>query len=332
VPRFSPASADTAAAVTAALEAWRLRPIEPVEQFGGMAINSNNFKVRTAAGAWLCKRVDAGAHDALLQGLGLARWLAPYRVAVPAPLPAHDGSLAVQHAGHAWCVWAFVDGLFFHGGDDEVRAAGQAAGRLHRALAGAPRVLWPAKRWSYLFDDGAAVIQAALSEQAGWDEAFGVEAAEALRRRAPGLLEMTQALAARVAAWGPDVWHPCHGDLHPHNVLMANGEVAAFVDVESLVVAPYPAACGFARYKLVRQAVSAGGDARRLGQAFSDSLRGEDARAGLGDAALRDGALAEVLRRLFLVLRLRFQDGNSQWNHVLGMHLAGLEEVDAISR
>jgi hypothetical protein len=45
---------------------------------------------------------------------------------------------------------------------------------------------------------------------------------------------------------------------------------------------------------------------------------------------LRSMALAEVLRRIVVIMRLNLRDGNRAWNHVLPMHLAGLRELEVV--
>lgn len=316
--------------MTDALTAWGLEPTAAIEQFGGAEINSHNFKVRTTTGTWLCKRAALDAAPRLQKALALAAWLAPQHVAIPQPIPANDASLLVSRGDWVWCLSPFVDGAFFHGGEAAVRSAAGAAARLHRLLTHTPSSLWPATRWAYGFEDGADLLAAAGNDRANWARTFGPLPAESLGRWSGALPTLVNDLSGRIRAWAPDVWQPCHGDLHPHNLLMRGSEVAAIIDVDSLVVAPYPVACGFARYKLVRQAASAGGDPVALGLAFAQSLRMFGPRQYLDDGALRDGAQAEVLRRLLLVLRLHYREGNSRWNHVLGVHLSGLDEVAAI--
>lgn len=328
---FGPAPGAAAAQVADALTAWGLTPAGSIEQFGGAEINSHNFRVTTAAGTWLCKRAPVEATPRLRQALALAAWLAPQDLPVPSPVPAQDGSLAIVRGESVWCVWPFVEGTFFHRGESAVRSAGTVAGRLHRVLADAPAALWPTTRWVYGFEDAGGLLETAGRDRDVWEATFGPDGAAAFHRRFDGLPGLVEHLSARVAGWGPGAWQPCHGDLHPHNILINNEIVAAVVDVESLVVAPYPLACGFARYKLVRQAASAGGDPVGLGRVFAEAVRSTGPAEHLGDDDLRGGALAEVIRRLLLVLRLHYRDGNSRWNHVLAVHLAGLDEIDALS-
>lgn len=316
--------------MTDALTAWGLAPSAAIEQFGGAEINSHNFKVHTATGTWLCKRAPADAEPRLRRALALAAWLAPQHLAIPGPVRARDTSFLVPRGDWVWCVWPFVDGTFFHGGTTALQAAASLTGRLHRRLTYTPGGMWPVTKWTYGFEDAADLLDTAGKDRANWARAFGEIPAEHLGRWSRALPAMVHGLSARVAAWGYDVLQPCHGDLHPHNLLMRGSEVAAILDVDSLVVAPYPVTCGFARYKLVRQAASAGGDPVALGRAFALSLRMVGPRAHLDDDALREGARAEVVRRLLLVLRLHYRDGNSRWNHVLGVHLSGLDEIAAI--
>lgn len=324
---------DVAAEVAAGLAAWGMRPVGPIARCGGIEISSSNFKVPTDAGPLLCKRVPAAAHEVLGRKLRLVQWLAGRADGVPTPIPALDASLTVRDAAgvYAWCVWPFVAGEHFLGGESQVRAAGAATGRLHAALAAAPADLWPEQRWTYEFDDLPDLMDAAAHDVSRWTEVFGPAAAQCLEARIEDLPALASEMTRLVAALREDAWQPCHGDLHPHNILMRAEQVAAIVDMDSLVIAPYPVAAGFARYKLVRQAVSGGGDAAILGRVFTAALRSEDFRPGLDNAILRAGALAEIIRRLLLVLRLHYFQSDSRWNHVLAVHLAGLEEVEAIS-
>src|SRR5436190_12485794 len=108
-------------AVTGRFFQHRLGTITQIEQFGGKEINSNNFKLSTAAGAYLLKQLPGGLDVRVLERqLRLMIWLHDCRIAVPGVRRNDGGDLVSEQDGFHWCLLDFVDGDFFSGSDAEL--------------------------------------------------------------------------------------------------------------------------------------------------------------------------------------------------------------------
>ena len=338
-PQFSPVSASAAEIVLRTLRTrftraiWR---IEDIEQFGGTEINSNNFKFVSSTGCFLLKRLPAMANlETLRRQLALAHWLhGQAGVRVPPMVRVDDDSLLCTSDGAHWCLFEFVAGDFFHGGDAELVSAADQIGRLQWALDRHPAELSLPARWEYATVADQEIFTAVDSRRADWNDLFGATSATLLAQRWDHVCEVERELRCVANLYPSLRVTACHCDLHPHNILMAGPAVAAFIDFESFTTMPVEAALGFAAYKLVRQHAVAQSltraDRQRVRQAatqFVTGLRSSMERS-VDPGALRLMALAEIFRRLLVVFRLNVRDGDVRWNHVLPMHLSGFEEIE----
>ena len=124
-----------------------------------------------------------------------------------------------------------------------------------------------------------------------------------------------------------------HFDLHPHNILVGGGKVAAVLDFEACKVMPVGFALGFAALKQCRQAMTLhplSADPRRVGSLYADHLLRTCPRVRGLIAHFGDLAVAEVLRRICIILRLNVENGDKKWNKVLAVQLRHLVEARAL--
>lgn len=316
--------------VRRALSHWEPVEFGVVEQFSGLEVNSSNFRVATNRGSWLVKRVPDGVEPELAVGLQLWEWLAGTGYEVPVPIATSGGRLTRREGTHAWSVTQFVPGAFFHG-SAELEATARAIARIHVALQSPPSSVRLSNRWDYQFDDGDELLRAASREKTAWTAEFGALTAQRLAKFANSSA-ISRANETR-DGWCHDE-QVSHGDLHPHNVLVDEDRPVAVVDVESLVVIPVLIAYAFARFKLVRQAVSAEAlelpaavlRAQELSLKFRRAVESEDQRKW-PETMWRQAAEVELMRRIFVILRSYYVEGDARWNRVLEMQLRGLEEI-----
>jgi Ser/Thr protein kinase RdoA (MazF antagonist) len=339
-PVFGSAAAAAKEMVTSvARDSYALEQVGPVEQFGGNEINSNNFKLDAAAGRFLLKRLPVGGDQRALQRqLELSDWLAVEQgVAIPRIVRTKGGELCSEALGYRWCLFEFVEGDFFNGGDQQLRSTALAIGRLQSALGAAPAALAPPKKWSYGSADDPQVLHETAACRRQWAGVFGEASGAVLEAGWERVTRTAEELDAHAAELRAASDAACHCDLHPHNLLVARGSLRAFIDFESFVSMPVAAALGFAAYKLVRQhavATSLGaGQAAQIAAAtrvFMTSLEEGGRRSQPAPGKMRLMAVAEIFRRLVVVLRLNVRERNPAWNHVLPMHLAALAELDIV--
>jgi Ser/Thr protein kinase RdoA (MazF antagonist) len=327
-PQFREATPAAAAKVQALLAARypALGGVEPeVRQSGAIELNSNNFLVRAASGRHIVKRWKSGAPggDPRRQAT-LAQWLAGRGLPLPAFVPSATGELVVAEQGLEWCVQRYVEGRYYAGSASELRSAGAVILRLHAELEQAPEALREQKRIEHPLQEWQQLLASLEHSRADWPRMLGDELAALLSEVWP---DIARALRSTLAMAQPlrDSMGLCHIDLHPHNVLVDAGRVAALLDFHSLAQAPRASMLAFNLFKLGRQAVVAAG-----APGPDAALRGELGRLARSLPAAADLARAEILRRAMLVLRLNVREGNRDWNHVLPVQLRGLAEAEAL--
>ena len=342
VPLFSGVAVSVEAGIRAvATECFRtsLPAIDSVLQFGGNEINSNNFRLYTERGEFLLKRLPGAIDTSLLERqLLLSEWLRGERsIALPKVFSADNARSLTTCNGSHWCLFEFVPGNFFQGVHSELATTALQIGRMQRALAELPAGLLPASKWAYNTDADAQVFAAAAQSRSQWSELFGEPTSDYLAAHWDHIERAVREQAQNIERMQAGVIGACHCDLHPHNILVADGALTAFIDFESFVAMPVDASLGFAAFKLIRQHATAtgiadGSDGRLAAatRAFIGGVEEGMDSPGIDIDALRFMATAEVLRRLIVVLRLNLQQRNTAWNHVLPMHVAGLHEIDRI--
>ncbi|MDA1082642.1 MAG: phosphotransferase [Gemmatimonadetes bacterium] len=330
-PGWVPVSDDVALVVAEMLEISGIdspRLLASPEQARGLEINSSNLRVHTTAGLFAVKRWSAGAEtSATTKTLELMEWLAALGVPVPAPVRLGRRRLIQEHDGSRWSVFEFAAGTWFTGDGIEAESAAQVSGALTDALSQVPEWLTPGAGPTHLTDADDALLERVGGEDRRWISVLGEADASALRSAWSQLMGDWH----RLRADPPNAGAPqaAHFDLHPHNLLMQDGVVAAVLDFEACGTMPVGYAMAFAGLKQGRQTVAASGrvaDASRVGAAFLDRFAAAcPSAAGLTRVA--DLAAVEVLRRICIILRLNFEQGETSWNKVLPVQLAHLVEA-----
>jgi hypothetical protein len=164
-----------------------------------------------------------------------------------------------------------------------------------------------------------------------WDALLGAEYAELLALSWPVLTAEWGNLSAANPVCGRT--QAAHFDLHPHNLLVSGGKVAAVLDFEACKIVPVGFALGFAALKQCRQAMTlqqSTGDPRLVGSLYASHLLRACPSARELITHLGDLAVAETLRRICIILRLNLENGEKKWNKVLPVQLGHLVEARSL--
>lgn len=335
IPRFSPLTPELGGRLASMLlrHYGRVAHPESFEQSGGQEVNSSNFRCAAGKELLLLKRLPVGQAPAIARKLEIVAWLAG-KTEVPAVLRSLDGALVAAHGDEAWCLFRFAEGNFFSGRMEELEPTAGRIANLHVVLRELPASLGLPPEWEYLTEDEERLFHQVAEHPVEWPAWFGVKGARLLEDHWSSICEARDMLRPHREAIRGARSQVCHADLHPHNVLIRSNSVEAFLDCQSLQAVPAETAVGFAVYKLLRQFLarewkirgSVRDVQRPLQQFASVVFRGLGTQA---DHARWFGTfgLAEVWRRLFVILRLNVRDRNRVWNHVLPVQLAGLREL-----
>lgn len=302
------------------------------EQSDALGINSNNFRLNTAKGAFVLKRwSDQAAPRDVQNTLAIMAWLASRQLPVPAPVEIQPSSFTLSIGSGTWSLFPFAEGSYFSGAGDELSAAAEACGRLMGILPLLPAACLPTEGPAHMRVADGELLRRVKDVSRTWDALLGTEHAELLALSWPGLMAEWDKLSAAKPDGGRI--QAAHFDLHPHNLLVNGGNVAAVLDFEACKVMPVGFALGFAALKQCRQAMvlqQSPGDPRLAGSLYVERLLHACPSAGKLAVHLGDLAVAEVLRRICIILRLNLEDGEKKWNKVLPVQLGHLGEARAL--
>ena len=302
------------------------------EQSDALGINSNNFRLKTTKGAFVLKRWSDQAKPLDVQNtLAIMAWLASRQLPVPAPVKLQQDSFSLSIGSGTWSLFPFVEGAYFSGADDDLRSAAEATGRLMETLAPLPAACLPSEGPEQMTAADGELLRLVKDSSKTWDELLGAEHAELLALSWPVLMAEWEALTAKNIVSGRI--QAAHFDLHPHNLLVTEGKVVALLDFEACKVMPIGFALGFAALKQCRQAMTLRPlmrDPRLVGSLYLDHLLSTLPYARQFVTHLGDLAVAEVLRRICIILRLNLEKGERKWNKVLGTQLGHLGEARAL--
>lgn len=173
-------------------------------------------------------------------------------VPVAPPIPTDAGCSWVEDTGRVYTLSSYLPGGSFIAEEDLERAhrnIGRAIGDLHRALASYPdpiqsRTMDLSTR---IFEETVPIVRAGLdpAERARFDA--GLATAEA---------EMRAAFA------GLPVQH-IHGDCHGANILLLDGEVSGFLDLDHLPMAPRIYDLAYMLADMVKQTIDSAEEMQR---------------------------------------------------------------------
>ncbi len=302
------------------------------EQSDALGINSNNFRLNTARGTFVLKRWSDQATARDVQNtLAIMAWLASRQLPVPAPVELQQDSFILSIESGAWSLFPFVEGAYFSGADDELPAAAEVTGRLMETLTLLPSACVPTEGPAQMTAADGELLRRVRDVSRTWDALLGTEHAELLALSWPVLMAEWENLTAARLAGGRT--QAAHFDLHPHNLLVSGGQVAAVLDFEACKVMPVGFALGFAALKQCRQAMTLrplADDPRLVGSLYAEHFLHTCPGARELVTHLGDLAVAEALRRICIILRLNLEDGEKKWNKVLAVQLGHLGEARAL--
>jgi hypothetical protein len=255
-------------------------------------------------------------------------WLASQQLPVPAPVKVQQNSFTLSTGSGTWSLFPFVEGAYFSGAGEELPEAAKITGHLIEKLALLPSNCTPNIGPIQLAQSNSELIRRAKDMSGRWDKLFGMENAALLDLSWPLLmiewerLNSTKLIGGRIQA--------AHLDMHPHNLIVKADKVVAVLDFESCKVMPIGFALGFAALKQCRQTMALGlslREPRSVGSAYKNDLLQACPSAHALVAHLGDLAVAEALRRIFVIIRLILEKREENWNRVLGIQIGHLREA-----
>jgi len=305
-----------------------------------LEINSNNFMFKVVDGnKFLLKRIAVSTELEKLEiQYGSSEILRLADVPMPEVLANDAGSLVtIDRNQDRWTLTRFVEGDYYSGEFGALTELGSGLGRIMKALNSQNQLKLPINSAV----GGLAAFEKSFLLFVGcktdWDKFFPVDSLYLLYEHEKILCEVGEDIVNGLQQLSGLPLAAGHTDLHPHNVLVRNGQVAAFVDVDALQVNIRILSIAFAMYKLLRQyAVSEGFTVKNIIQIRASSqefLRSVIDFVELSNEeikSLKFAAQFEIYRRFLIISSLNIVHGDTAWNKVMPLHLAALHEIPII--
>jgi len=299
-----------------------------ISQTSGNNVNSRNFRIASSRGQFVLKHIpQAGLRDHE-STCHLSAFLNSRGAAVVYPEKNDKREFVSRDEQAGWSLWPFFEGDYFSGGEQELRGIADAVQGLSKHLSTVPADASPTRRVEVNVSDMVATIRNIDSSWNDWVKTVDETMVRLVADNRPVILKALSGIETTAAKYEFSQLLPVHYDLHPHNILVKEGHIAAILDTDSIVMyAPMPS-LGFAAFKLFRQHVAhleseePGPELREDFERFSNQLAPE-----YSAQEMLEGARIEVMRRMCDILGNLDTDGKSVWGHVFGIHLSALSEI-----
>lgn len=301
--------------------------IYDIKQVGGIEINSNNFCIETSEGKFLLKKWGNSLTYAEIVGIcELSSNLSSKKIPVSTLIPAFDQSLAIKYNNQVWSLFKFDEGLFFSGSIQELISVAEAVGLLFNNLA----------EINLNFGGLKMPEMRSLNDFKLFKDYFSnpVDVHNIFQEKDRELLISNKELLQKEVelVFNSDInlgrFQFSHFDLHPHNILMKDGELSSFLDLDSIRLMHSGYALGFVSLKLCRQSVvNTGKTPKEIADIWMGVLSQSMTQNNQWIPFISELAIADVLRRIAIILRLNIVDRNPQWNAFLSVQLNHLQEA-----
>jgi|LauGreDrversion4_2_1035121.scaffolds.fasta_scaffold00235_29 hypothetical protein len=298
-----------------------------VKQVGGIELNSNNYCIENTQGKFLLKKWGISLNLNDINGIcELTFSLNKRNLPVSKLIPAFNQSLVISYNNQYWSLFEFDNSDFYSGTVQELKSVAQAIGMLFSNLSKIEDNLVSLKKPDICSPNDYQLFKNFFYNPEAVYNKINDSEVELLKSNKNLLQKEVELIFNSNINSG--IFQFSHFDLHPHNILVKQGEVSSFLDLDSIRLMESGYALGFASLKLCRQGV------------VKTGLKPKDvANIWLKNLAeflpdnkeffplIGDLAIAEVLRRIAIILRLNIVNGNTQWNAFFPVQLNHLKEA-----
>lgn len=298
-----------------------------VKQVGGIEINSNNYCIENLHGKFLLKNWGISLNLNDINGIcELTSSLTKRNLPVSKLIPAFNQSLVISYNNQNWSLFQFDNSDFYSGTVQELKEVAQATGLLFTNLSNIDDYLISLKKPEICSPKDYQLFKVFFANPDVVYKVFKDSEIELLKSYKK-LLQNEIELVFN-SEYNLGAFQFSHFDLHPHNILMKDGKVSSFLDLDSIRLMESGYALSFASLKLCRQSVvKTGLKPKDVANIWLNNLdeylpNNKEFFPFIGDLAI-----AEVLRRIAIILRLNIVDRNPNWNAFLSVQLNHLKEA-----
>lgn len=300
-----------------------------VYSVGGNEINSKNFRINADSSQFVAKKSTEKDGRRLNSIARLHETLIASKLLVPKIIRSKRDEMCIYDGQDYWLLMEYIAGKYFDGKSlSQLFNVAVCFNELQQALHHVDPALAPQSWIEILLGDESELWDELKAKKTDWSDYFGAKASETLFENF-NLLENTIKESGFLDfQCDPAESYLTHIDWHPYNILIDDMDSVWILDIDSINLMHRSIASAFGAYKILRQFAVANRDATN--HILTEGVCGYCERLTLSNQMKRESfiryASIEILRRIFIILRLTFKKDNRDWNHVLPMHLAALQE------
>lgn len=301
--------------------------IKKIQQVGGIEINSSNYSIETSEGRFLLKKWgDSLTNTAINEICRLTSGLTAKKIPISKLITSIDQSFVVNIYNNKWSLFEFVEGDYFSGTIQELGSVAMEVGLLFNNLAEVDIKSESLQNPEIRSANDLELFKNFFINTNSFLDLFKEKERELLI----SYKELLQSEVDQIYNSRFDLgkFQFSHFDLHPHNILIKNGKLSSFLDIDSIRLIHSGYALSFASLKLCRQCVvKTGKTPKDVAGIWIDLLSESMPQNNQWIPFIADLAIAEVMRRIAIILRLNLIDRNPQWNNFLLVQLNHLKEA-----
>jgi len=297
----------------------------------GNEISSRNFLFQTNSNKYIAKRIPQDGNYNKIMRLSMLH----KSLSVDLPIPSivcnqNDELFTKGHDGFYWIVLEFVEGIYYDGYLlQPLEVIAKAHCCLHGRLGRDSFDESLFDKICYSMGDEDELWRFALQHHNTLDRYFMPEFASMIidyKEKIEHALHFTELFTLENQN---DAL--CHHDWHLYNLLIMNDKVSAVLDLESISISCPNISIAFGSFKVLRQymvchkydcADAAAAVKVYMQNAYTTQMDADE---------INRYVKIELLRRIFIILRLGFRHRDTAWAYNLPMHIRGLQEIDTIS-
>jgi hypothetical protein len=300
---------------------------------GTFEINSSNFKIKSKNGSSiLLKKWPLGTKKNKVEKIQrLTNWLFDKKNPVPYAGSFKDNNKTLVYNKSLWSYNLFNNGNYYSGQNNELESVAKITGKLAQSLIELPLDLMPDSGPLHLSEDDNFIINEMSKKQNMWEAYFGTENAKLLNTHWSYICETWGNLYNKKFYTGPVF--TSHFDMHPHNLIVNDGEIVAVLDFDSCKKIPIGISLAFNALKQCRQFISNNkvpSSFEPIKNNYLQNLSTEFLFEDLSKYDFLSLSKIEVMRRICLIFRINLIDNNPNWNHVFPIQLSHLYESDKL--
>lgn len=295
----------------------------------GLKVNSKNFKIKIGKKFFLLKNWKNNKQLTNIERLNNINQILSKKFKYISKIRKINSRNEFLLKKDYYTLYDFIDGYHFSGEMDEFKDVSLKIGLLFKNLSNldekAKRVSGP----KYFTKENDLTIKSIIKKRKYWNKIFGKKLGVKLSNNWNDIYKIYNLNKRHKIP--TQIMQYSHYDLHPHNMIIKNKKLVAFLDCESLKFMDPGFSLAFACLKLSKQSLIQLGkinkkNSKKVVDIFIKKVSSNYPKIKKISNNFFYYSSSEVIRRILIILSLNLK-GNKVWNKVLNIQIDHLKEA-----